>query len=275
MLNVRRVVVSVLGAMLVVTPLIRSQGVKPPEARMIATQRLPIQELGLQARHGFEGWLQPAPVLAPAMGAPDLSRYRDFQFGETLPALAKQAGLKLSDAKLIHGRPAVMQELEWEIWLGTGSAPQTDPVRTLLFSFYNGELFRIVVNYDRAETEGLTAEDMIEAISAKYGTATKPASPDISFSSTQVYNDTEVVIARWEDSQYSYNLYRSTYQPTFGMIAFSKRLDALARNATAEAIRLDAQEAPQREIQRQNREDEKNRESLERARQMNKPNFRL
>ena len=59
------------------------------------------------------------------------------------------------------------------------------------------------------------------------------------------------------------------------MIAFSKKLDALARAATAEAIRLDAQTAPQREIQRQQREDEKNRESLEKARQANKSNFRL
>ena len=59
------------------------------------------------------------------------------------------------------------------------------------------------------------------------------------------------------------------------MIAFSKRLDALARTATAEAIRLDALEAPQREIQRQQREDDKNRESLEKARQANKLNFRL
>ena len=104
-----------------------------------------------------------------------------------------------------------------------GSSPQTDPVKTILFSFYNGELFRIVVNYDRDETEGLTTEDMIEAISAKYGTATKPASTEIAFSSTQVYNDSELIIARWEDSQYSFNLYRSAYQPTFGMIAFSKK----------------------------------------------------
>jgi hypothetical protein len=59
------------------------------------------------------------------------------------------------------------------------------------------------------------------------------------------------------------------------MIAFSKGLDALARTATAEAIRLDAVEAPQREIQRQNQEDEKNRESLEKARQVNKSKFRL
>ncbi len=209
------------------------------------------------------------------MGAPDLSRYRGFQFGEGLPAVAKQAGLDVSQAKLIHARPAVIQELEWPIRLSSGSSPQTDPVKTILFSFYNGELYRILVSYDRAETNGLTLDDMTEAISAKYGTATKPANIEIVFSSTQVYNDSEAIIARWEDSQYSFNLYRSTYQPTFGMIAFSKRLDALARTATEEAIRLDAVEAPQREIQRQNQGDEKNRESLEKARQVNKSKFRL
>ena len=74
-----------------------------------------------------------------------------------------------------------MQELEWPIWLSGGSSPQTDPVKTILFSFYNGELFRIVVNYDRDETEGLTSEDMIEAISAKYGTATRRAATEIAF----------------------------------------------------------------------------------------------
>jgi len=275
MTKARRLVVSVLGAVLVAAPLIRSQDVKPSEAKVIVTQPLATLDLGSQPRRFLDGWLQAVPVSAPAMGARDLSRYRNFQFGETLPALAKQAGLELSDVKLIHERPAVMQELEWPIWLSAGSSPQTDPVKTILFSFYNGELFRIVVNYDREETEGLTAGDMIEAISAKYGMATKPAGTEIAFSSSQVYNDSELIIARWEDSQYSFNLYRSTSQPTFGMIAFSKRVDGLARAATAEANRLDAQTAPQREIQRQQREDEKNRISLEKTRQENKSNFRL
>jgi hypothetical protein len=275
MTNARRLVVSVLGAVLVAAPLIRSQDVKASEAKVIVTQPLAILDLGSQQRRFLDGWLQAVPVPAPAVGTRDLSRYRNFQFGETLPAVAKQAGLAMSDAKLIHERPAVMQELEWPIWLGAGSGPQTDPVKTILFSFYNGELFRIVVNYDRDDTEGLTSEDMIEAISAKYGRATKPASTEIAFSSSQVYNESELIIARWEDAQYSFNLYRSVYQPTFGMIAFSKRVDGLARAATAEANRLDAQTAPQREIQRQQREDEKNRESLEKARQENKSNFRL
>jgi hypothetical protein len=255
--------------------LIRSKDSTTPEAKVIVTKPLAIQELGLQPRPAFSGLQQLVPVSAPVMGALDLSRYRSFRFGETLPAVAKQAGLQLSKAKLIGERPAVIQELEWPIWLASSFGSPQDPVKTLLFSFYNGELFRIVVGYDRDETKGLTTDDMIEAISATYGIATRPAGTEITFSSTQVYNESEAVIARWEDSQYSFELYCSTYEPTFGMIAFSKRLDALARTATAEAIRLDALEAPQREIQRQKQEDETNRESLEKARRANKLNFRL
>jgi hypothetical protein len=275
MINARRLVVLVIGAVLVAAPLIRSQDVKTSKAEVVLIQPLPIQALGWQRGHVFDGWLQAVPVSAPAMGALDLSRYRNFQFGETLPALAKQAGLEPSDVRLIHARPAVIQELEWPIWLVSSFSSRQDPVKAILFSFYNGELFRILVSYARDETNGLTTEDMIEAISVKYGIATKPANIEIAFSSTQVYNDSEAVIARWEDPQYSFNLFRSSFQPTFGMIAFSKGLDALARTATADAIRLDAAEAPQQEIQRQNQEDEKNRESLEKARQVNKNKFRL
>jgi len=69
------------------------------------------------------------------------------------------------------------------------------------------------------------------------------------FSSSQIYNEKEKVIALWEDSQYSYNLYRSSNRPTFGMLIFSKRLDTLAEAAIAEAMRLDNQEASEGELE--------------------------
>src|SRR5438552_1530119 len=133
----------------------------------------------------------------PLTHAQDLSRYREFQFGMNVVAVAKQADVKPSEARVIHQRPAVIQELEWRPSRSTGSSPQGDPVKEVLFSFYNSELFRMVVNYDQQKTEGLTDEDMIEAISAKYGTATRPDAKIILFSSLQVYNDSEKVIARW------------------------------------------------------------------------------
>src|SRR5437773_1101962 len=109
----------------------------------------------------------------PLIHAQDLSRYRGFQFGMNLLAVAKQADMKPSEARVIHQRPAVIQELEWRPPRSVG-LPQADPVKEVLFSFYNGELFRMVVNYDQHRTDGLTDEDMVEAISARYGTATRP-----------------------------------------------------------------------------------------------------
>jgi hypothetical protein len=272
MISVRSIAITISWAVLSAAPLICAQDVKPFEAGLMIQPPALIQELPFQPQRVFAVSLQADPVSAPSVDAPDLSRYREFQFGMNLPAIAKQAGLEPSEAKAIYQRPALIQELNWQPQLSLTSS-QADPVRTIFFSFYNGELFRIVVNYDRYKTEGLTTEDVVEALSAKYGTATKPAA-EIIFSSSQVYNDSEVVIARWEDSQYSLNLFRSSYQPTFGMVGFSKRLDALARAAIAEAIRLDEQEAPQREIDRQKKQDAEDRAGQEKARLANKPNFR-
>jgi hypothetical protein len=179
-----------------------------------------IQELQLQIQRFVTFPLQVDAVSVFSMEAPDLSRYREFQLGMDLLAVAKQADVVPSEARVIHQRPAVIQELEWRPQGSLSSSPQADPVSEVLFSFYNGELFRMVVNYDRHRTEGLTDEDMVEAISAKYGTATRPEGKIILFSSFQVYNDSERVIARWEDSQYSFNLFRSSYQPTLACLSF-------------------------------------------------------
>lgn len=213
-----------------------------------------------------------ALLSAHLIHAQDLSTYRGFQLGMNLPAVAKQAGMATSEVKVVHARPALIQELNWQLPFSLSSSPPADPVWNTRFSFYDGELFRVVVNYDRYKTQGLTTEDMVEAISATYGTAAKPAGETTSLS--LVYNDTQVVIARWEDSQYSIDLVRSSYQPVFGMIASSKRLDALARAASVEATRLDKQEAPQRESERQKKQDGEYHASQEKARLLNKPQFR-
>jgi hypothetical protein len=271
-ISIRSIAISISWAVLTAAPFVSAKDVIPSEAKLIFLPPSWIQELPLQPQRVFDVSLQANPVSAPLIDTRDLSRYREFQFGMGLPAIAKEADLESSEAKVIHRRPALIQELNWQPPLSLTSS-QADPVKTIFFSFYNGELFRIVVNYDRYKTQGLTTEDVVKAISAKFGTATKPAA-EIIFSSSQVYNDSEVVIARWEDSQYSFNLFRSSYQPTFGMIAFSKPLDALARAAVAEAIRLDEQEGPQREIERQKEEDAKDRAGQEKARLANRPNFR-
>lgn len=212
-------------------------------------------------------------LLTPLIYAQDLASYRDFQFGMSLVSVAKQTGMKSSDAKMLHQRPALIQELWWTGSLGRFLS-QTDPVRDIVFGFYNNKLFRIVITYDRQRTEGLTNDDMVEAISAKYGAASTPIATIIVFSSSEVYNDSEKVLARWEDAQYSFNLFRYYYQPAFGMVAFSKPLDSLAQAAIMEAFRLDKEEAPQRELERQEKENAENLMLQEKARAINKATIR-
>ena len=210
-------------------------------------------------------------LAASLVSAGDFSTYREFQFGMTLPAVVKLVGMNSSQAKVIHERPALIQDLDWQLGRHPGSSPDAGPVNDIRFSFCNGELFRMVVNYDRYKTEGLTAEDMIEGISAKYGTATRPTAEIILPS---LLNEPVKVIARWEDSQYSFDLVPSFYGPGFAMVLCSKRLGALAQTAVTEALQLDAQEAPQREAERQRKQEEENRVKEEKVRLANKASFR-
>ena len=250
MTKARRLVISICWAMLSSALLVCAQDVKPSKPTL-ALQPPVIQELDLRPLHSLLFPLRAQPVSAPAAYAPDLSRYRDFELGMDLLGAAKLAHMQPSEARVAHQRPALIQEMQWRPQRPLDSLLQTDPVKEVLFSFYNGELYRMVVNYDRYRTEGMTDEDMVEAISEKYGTATKPAAKIVTFSSFQVYNDSEKVIARWENSEYSCSFFRSSYEPTFGMLVLAKRLDGLAQSAITEANRLDEQEAPQREAERQ------------------------
>jgi hypothetical protein len=213
-----------------------------------------------------------AVLASPLLCAGDLSRYRSFRLGADLPTIAGQARMAPSEAKVIHQRPALIQELEWRPQ-PLGPSTQAEAVKEVVFSFYNDQLYRLVVSYDRYKTEGLTAEDLIEAISATYGTATRAAA-EIILPSIYGGNETLEVLARWEDAQYSFDLVRFSHQPSFTLVAVSKRLDTLAGAAVIEAVRLDAQEAPQREIELQKKQEEEHRVQQERARLANKPSFR-
>jgi hypothetical protein len=202
--------------------------------------------------------------------AADLSKYRNFELGTDLSAVAGQTGANPSQAKVIHRRPALIQELEWRPQ-PLGSSSQTEPVKGVVFSFYDGELFRLAVDYDRYETE-LTGEDFVDAISATYGPPAKPAAPVKVAPGS--YGDQEEILAQWQDSQYRFDLIRSSYGPTFRLVGVVKRLEAPAQAATLEAKRLDDQEAPQRDAARIASEEEAAKAKLEKARLVNKPKFR-
>jgi hypothetical protein len=132
---------------------------------------------------------------------------------------------------------------------------------------------------------------MVDAISVTYGLpllpSTQPVSsstpvPDGSLTSTDSqderrsrgldYEDT--ILARWGDAENSIFLFQSPYQNVFGLTVLSKPLDALARAAIVEGARLDVQEAPQREIDRQQKQVDDKRVKNDAARLVNKQTFR-
>jgi hypothetical protein len=219
---------------------------------------------------------------APLISGQDLSRYRTFSLGTSLAELSKQVGPYSHSTTLIHQRPAVIQVLTF--WpLNPSSSVRIDPVSQILFNFYNGELYRIVVTYEQDATAGLTEDDMVQAMSVQYGTTARAAtevnffptnnldsSMDkvISFLPTSdPYRSADWLIARWEDSENSVNLFRSSNQSSFRLAVFSKRLDAMAKAAIIES---EKQEAPGLEIARVKKEAD----DLATTRQANLKTFR-
>ena len=205
----------------------------------------------------------------PLLLAQDLSKYRHFTLGMSMTRVLERTGQKMADVKPIHVRPAMIQELEWWPPNVSGASFQSDPVKQMLFSFYNGELYKISVTYDQSSTEGLTTEDMVKSISEKYGPATS-VSLVIDSAKNDRYDVKPMIVASWEDAQYSFNLGRSSYADRLGLVIYSKRVNEEAELASAEAVKLDEQEGPQREAAIQ----KKQTDDLEVARQKNRKIFR-
>ena len=205
---------------------------------------------------------------APLLRAQDLSKYRHFTLGMNLTKLLERTNQRIADVKMIHSRPALIQELTWWPPDVPGTSLRSDSVEQILFSFYNGELYKISVTYDSRSMEGLTEEDMVKSISAKYGQAAIVA-PEIDSATNAGYGTKQKPVASWEDAQYSVNLVRSSFSDILGLVVFSKQANTQAELASAKAVRLDEQEGPKREAERQ----KKQTDDMEAARQKNQKSF--
>jgi len=192
-------------------------------------------------------------LFAPLIHGQDLSKYRNFSFGMNVASVIKQVGLNASEVQLVHQRPDRIEELTWYPPQPFEASRPAEPVEKIQFSFDNGALYRMLITYDSSAIKGLTDEDMIRVVSEKYGMATRPVA-NVSFPTNPAYGATEKVIARWENGQYSVNLFRSSMMDTFAIVMFEKRLDAQAGVSIAESVKLEQQEAPQREAARVKKE---------------------
>lgn len=203
--------------------------------------------------------------LGPLVDAQDLSKYRNFSFGMKLPAVLRHTDQSVADVKIIHRRPARIEELTWWPPASPGKSHQADAVQQVLFSFYNGELYKVFVTYDPGAVEGLTAEDMIKSISVRYGPPSKPATEAVRPANEQALQ----VVAAWDDPQYSLRLVPSFFSSGFSLILFSKQMNAEAEAAVTGAGKLEEEERPQKEADLEKSKADR----LEVARQKNKKIF--
>jgi hypothetical protein len=208
-------------------------------------------------------------LATPVISGQDLSRYRKFVLGTSLAAISKQVGKDEGQAALISQNPALIQQMTyWQVDTSDNSG-RMEPISHITLDFYNGALYRIVVIYDDKAVEGLTEEDMVKAISARYGNGVR-LYPEIDFPNHDVYSSPEKVIAQWEDSRNSVCLFHSTGSESLGLAVFSKRVNAQAEAAIVESAKLAKEQAPQKEIDRQKKEVD----DLDIARQKNIKSFR-
>ena len=207
-------------------------------------------------------------LTASLLHGQELSKYRGFSLGTSLPNVLKLSEQKPADVKTIHVRPVLIQELTLWPLRSAGTSARPDSVEQILFSFSNGDLYKIFVTYGRASTEGLTAADMVKSISAKYGPATSLES-EVDSVLNERYNMKQKSVASWEDSQYSFNLVCSSYTHRFGLVIYSKRVNAEAELGIAEAVKLEEQGRPEKEANQKKKEAA----DLEAARQKNQKTF--
>lgn len=210
--------------------------------------------------------------------AQGLAKYRDFELGTSLTTVSGRAAIAASAARTIHDRPAILQDLEWRPsrWATGASKASSDPVELVSFSFYNDQLYRTVVDYSYERTEGLTEADMVEALSTSYGAPVPRKAWRAGLPLSAVESDSGTPLARWTDAGATAVLYRTSSfrRPRFRLIVAHTQLHELARKAAAQALRLDDQEAPSREVARQKKELADETAAAEQARTVNKKTFR-
>jgi hypothetical protein len=85
-------------------------------------------------------------------------------------------GTNAGAVKVIHQRPALIQELAWRPqYSARRLAGRIEAVQEITFRFHDDQMFSVTVVYDPRLVEGLTNMDIIDAVSAVYGPATVTA----------------------------------------------------------------------------------------------------
>ena len=202
--------------------------------------------------------------------AQDQSSYRGYVLESNLESVVAASGARAPDVKTLHERPAKIQEFEWRAPYASSGSALADPVRGAVFTFCDDALYQVVVNYDRDRTKGLTNGEIVESLTALYG---EPVLRSARIRPSAGIAEA-VVLAQWDSPASSLTLLRDAYSTEFQLVLVSKALSTRARTAIREAGRLDAIEAPRRELEERKKEVADAADARDKIRTTNKAAFR-
>lgn len=204
------------------------------------------------------------------VAAQDLSRYRAYALDSSLESVLTASAAATADVKVVYERPSMIQALEWRAPYTRSGDALVDPVRGILFSFCDNALYQVLVSYDRDRTDGLSNSEIIDSLTAVYGTPLRGSARNRPLDAAP---DT-VVLAQWDSAGFSLTLLRGVYSPEFQLMLTSKALSTRARGAIREAARLDVADAPRRELEQRKKEAADANVAREKIRAKNKAAFR-
>jgi hypothetical protein len=202
--------------------------------------------------------------------AQDALRYRAYALDSSVEAVLMESGVRAADVKVLHERPALIEELEWRAPYARSGDEHRDPVRSVVFSFCDRALYQVLVTYDSARTDGLNNSDVISALTPTYGA---PVASSAKNRPLDAAADT-VVLAQWDRVDASVTLLRGVYSSEYQLLLTSKTLGTRARGAIREAERLDIADAPRREREQRSKDAAAAATALEKIRAANKAAFR-
>lgn len=202
--------------------------------------------------------------------AQDRLGYRAFVLESSVDTVLAASGARATDTRVLHERPAIIQELEWRAPYSYTANEAADPVRQILFSFCDNALYQVLVIYDPDRTDGLSNADIIGALTMTYGTPVPGAARNRPLDAAP---DT-VVLAQWDRAGSSLTLLRTMYAAEFQLLLTSKALGTRARGAIREAARLETVDAPRREREQRKKDAADAAAARDKIRTSNKAAFR-
>ena len=202
--------------------------------------------------------------------SPVYSRYRGVSIGDSVSVVVASLRMRPSDVATVHARPALIQQLTWRPnQFVTGRTAAPDVLAEMVLTFHLGRLARVVATYDRDRTEGLTNADLRDSFTTIYGTSMLVSTPGGVRSS----GDAEI-IGQWGDGETLVVLLRETFPRRISVTVSSIAADRLLKNALASGARLDATEAPTRDMVRRLSEELARQQRNEQSRLDNKSAFK-